>query len=250
MAQTIVAFTKSINPTSTLTKLDAVEDDQFTVKDEYLYVSDLNQIMAVKAGGEKIRQARLTAPSLLRMFPLDVYPVLAEDNPGDPDPIDNRLDNPLALVKAEGLYAEVMNDGTPTTSHDYWVTVMLADGKFTPVSGDIFTKRVTFTGTPTAKEWSSVTISGLEDLPAGRYQLVGADVRSGSGIAFRFLPVGGGWRAGGFTHWMYSTCYEFQRQGKLGVWFEFEHNTPPKLEIFETGTETPSYGYLDLIKVA
>jgi hypothetical protein len=246
----MIAFTKSINPTSVLTKLDAVEDDQFTVKDEYLYIGDLNLIMAVKAGGEHIRQARLTAPSLLRMFPLDIYPVLAEDNLGNPDPIDLRFDNPLALVKSEGLYAEVLNDGTPTTDHDYWVAVMLADGKFAPALGDIFTKRVTFSGTIAAKEWSSLTLSGLEDLPAGRYQLVGADIRSGSGIAFRFIPVGGGWRSGGFTHWRYSTAFDFQRQGKMGVWFEFNHNTPPKLEIFEMGTETPEYGYVDLIKIA
>lgn len=245
---TPAVFYKSCDPYAALTKLDAATDDQFRTESEYLYVGELNQIVAGFASGEKIRQAKLTAPSLRRMFPYHIKPYLAENNLSNPPPVDWRLRNPLILERTEGLYAEVKNKETQGLK-DYVVAVIFSDGPIEPIEGPIYTVRFTTTGTPVAHTWSPLAITFDESLPAGRYQIVGADLTSGSGMVFRFIPIGALWRPGGFSHWRESIDIPQQRNGRMGVWAEFEHSTPPTLEVWETGADEPSEGYMDLIQI-
>lgn len=246
---TLAAFHKSADLDTVLTALDAVKDDQFSIKDEYLYVGELNQIAAVYASGEKIRQAKISAPSLLRMFPYYVRPYLGANNLSFPPPIDWRLLNPLPLVESEGVYVECKSETGDSTSYDYVVGILFSDGPLEAVKEIDYPARFTTTGTPVADAWTTLVIDLDDSLPAGRYSVVGADIVSGSGHLFRLLPIGGGWRPGGFPHWRESTCIPQQRHGGMGVWCEFEHNQIPSLEVFQTGADEPSEGVLDLVQI-
>jgi len=230
-------------------RLTAATDDQLSTKDEYIYVPELSHIAAAYASGEKIRYAKVTSPSLLRKAPYYIRPYLGANNLSFPPPVDWRLENPLPLVKTEGMYASVRSATGNATEYDYVVALIMSDGPIVPYYGPDFPMRFTTTGTPTAAAWTVLTIDLDDSLPAGRYGLVGCDLMSGSGHAFRFVPIGGGWRPGGFSHWRESTCLPQQRHGHMGLWFEFEHNNMPKLEVFQTGADEPGEGVLDLIQL-
>lgn len=246
---TLAAFHISHDLDDVLTKLTAATDDQFATEDEFLYVPEVNQIAAVYASGQAIIRTILYAPSLLRMYPYSVRPFLGSNNLSNPPPVDWRLENPLPLVISEGLYAECLSATGDAVAYDYVVGVMLSDGPIAPVKEEDFPLRFETTGTPVADTWTPLTIDPDYSLPAGRYAVVGCDVVSGSGHMFRLIPVGGGWRPGGFPHWRESIDVPQQRHGNMGVWCEFEHNQIPKLEVFQTGADEPSQGVLDLVQI-
>lgn len=250
---TAVAFCENITCNAAWNEIKPVPDPTHHIEGDYLYIADFNRIVAIRAGGEKIRRARLDAPSLRALFRHYIHPVCAEDGVDKPLPIEWRLDSPLPLVTNEGLKAEVYSAVGAATTYDYWIGLLLATGPLTPVAGAIYTVPVEFSGTITAKQWSALTLTFAETLPVGRYQVVGMDIRSGSGVMFRLVFPGAPatQRPGGFTHWSWAgyPAFPYQRMGGMGAWGEFDHRVPPQVEILEMGTETPDMGWLDLIKV-
>ena len=247
-----VAFVEKITCDAAWNQVDPATDALYHTEGDNLYVGAFNQVVAMRAGGEKIRRARLDSPSLRALFRHYISPVCAEDGDDKPLPIEWRLPSPLPLITNEGLKAEVYSAVGAATTYDYWVLLLLAAGALAPITGKIATVRFTTSGTPVAKTWTQLTVTLDETLPVGRYQIVGADVRSGSGVLFRFIIPGLAHRPGAFTHWSYaaSPAFSYQRMGNMGVWGEFDHRVPPDLEIMEMGTEEPTDGYMDLIKIA
>ena len=148
----------------------------------------------------------------------------------------------------ENLNAEL--NSNPVAAQVQWCIVWLADGPIVPVTGPIFSIRATNTTALTPNVWTVGALTLPDDLPRGRYQVVGLRYSGANPVAGRLVFVGGRWRPGclgsdGFDvpdHPMF-------RYGQLGVWGEFEDIEPPQMEFLATVADASQIVTLDLIQV-
>ncbi len=243
------------DPGGAFNALTALADQHVTVTGDDIRIPTLNQIIAVAGGAENAvaPRMRLVSPSLRRrsnflISPLNVAAAAAVE-PGSPQAVVDLRSQPLPLVLNENLNAEVLSD--PVAVQVQWAVVWLADGPVAPVTGAVFSVRATSSTALTANVWSNVAITFDEDLPRGRYQVVGLRPQSAGCIAARLVFVGGaGWRPGALgtdavediQHWMF-------RYGMLGVYGEFEDIEPPTVDFLSVSADATQELYLDLIQV-
>jgi hypothetical protein len=98
-------------------------------------------------------------------------------------------------------------------------------------------------------------------LYAGSYALVGARVKSATGLFFRMFPSFGPlWRPGGACVQSYDGIEPFNQRYQSafsgmpsgwGVWLNFYQNTPPAVEIFATASDAAATveGWFDLVYI-
>jgi hypothetical protein len=247
---TTVAYVKSQDTGGVLTNVAAIADQHVRVSgDDVIVPDDLPFLCGAYAGGTTITGARISSPALRRTLLLDVSPLNVGAEPLSPTPLFNAFYSPLPLDADEALNALVAEGATGAEYEE--VVVFLGDGAQSPVSGDIYTVRATGSTTLTAYAWSNVPLTFAQTLPAGRYQLVGLRAISAGAIAARCVFVGGTWRPGCIACDAESDLTpDIFRRGALGVWGEFEHNTPPTIDFLSISADTSEVVYLDLIKVA
>jgi|Deesub1362B_J571_1020462.scaffolds.fasta_scaffold03063_2 hypothetical protein len=247
---TTIAYAQSILTSGTVQPIDAVPDTHVTVKDKFIYIPDLNQVVGYGGAlSDRVSESYFRAPSLRRIVNLYIG---EQNNSQVGAKVGQHYfpEAPVGLVKNEGL--ELLSDGggDGTTAQYVIGYVLLSDGPITPVVAESFTIKATASISTTAGEWSNGPITFAQTLPVGRYQVIGARCESPTGVAFRFVPVGEFYRPGG-------VCVtgdgidapEIQRRGGLGVWFEFDSVTPPTLDILTSGTDSSQVLYLDIVKL-
>lgn len=251
---TVIAYQEAGKGAAGEDNIAGVADQHVRVDGDIIYMSDINQIIAVYAGGTTlITGARLESPSLRRLANYEIAPVDVQIEPTgneiwSPHPL-----SPLPLETNEGLEALVRVSADASADLGF-VAVFLSDGPVSSVDGEIFHVRATATVASAENSvWENSEITFDNPLPVGRYSLVGADVIMADGMAFRFVPVGEAFRPGGMCITAHGIgSYALQRNGGLGVWCEFDQITPPSIEIVssETLTATAVIMILDLIKVS
>jgi hypothetical protein len=248
MGYTTVGYYQNID-SATLAALDAIPDSHVRVQGKDIIVPrGYNRLLGVYAVGPSLSGLRLQSPSLRRMFLPDVNNVIRGTVPATPLNVFNRFDNPFELDEDEALNVLASEDGAGATN--IWAFVFLGDAPRSPETGPIFTIRATATDAATANKWTPVSLTFSQSLPAGRYAVVGSVHRSATAIAHRYVFVGGVWRPGGP-----STTGEFDygnplfRHGNLGTWGEFNHNTPPSIEVLCSAADASHVFYIDLIKI-
>lgn len=257
MPWTTVAFQESVDPGAAFNALTAVPDQHVTTVGDDVRVPALNRIIAVAAGVESAaaHRARLVAPSLRRMLNLELAPLntaaAGAVEPASPQAVVDLRATPVELMVDEELNAEVLSD--PVAAQIQWCVVWLADGPVAPITGRIFSTRATGTTTLTASTWTNGSITFAEDLPRGRYQVVGMRAEAAGLVAARLVFPGTGaqgWRPGclgvdaqaDLQHMMF-------RYGQLGVWGEFESNQPPTVDYLSVSADTAEVLVLDLIQI-
>ncbi len=251
---TLVAWSKSQAGTTTYQNIAAVPDNHLTVKDNYVYISALNKLLGVYvAGGAEAMAAYLASPSLRRLAYYDIALIPAANEPTADEGIELFPENPLPLASGEGL--EVLLKSSATASVVMSVVAFLGDAAIVPVGGEISTFLATVgtaSANTVASKWSSAAITFRQTLPVGRYQVVGAKLITADGVAFRFIPVGESHRPGGITSSLPgSKAPAIQRFGKMGVWFEFDSQTPPSIEILSNAAISADLTmYIDMIKIS
>lgn len=254
MAFTTVAFYESQTLAAAYLAIAGVADQHVRVVGDDIQVPSLNQIVALGGGISSttlLNQLRLTTPSLrerglFQLAPANVAATAVE--PGSPSRIRDLRDAPLVLVPGEQMNAEVL--GTVTTQPS-WLIAWLADGPVAPVKGNIFTIRVTGAATAlTAGAWGNRALTFDEDLPRGRYQIVGMRPESAGCVAARAVFVGGGWRPGAIGCSVVEDLQsEIFRYGNMGVFGEFEDIEPPTIDFLSVSADTLLYCYLDLVQI-
>ncbi len=242
---------------SALTLIAGVADDHVRVVGDDIFVSEMNKLIGVHSmhrdfntGGDSV-QAQLSSPSLRAVA---LYDISRSDNnfPGFNPNVGLTMfpESPIPLMTNEALNALMINGASATTR--IRVAAFLSDGPIHPVHGEIHTVRFTSVLVGVANACTAGNINFAQDLPVGRYQIVGASTEIGNTCGlFRFIPVGGRWRPGGLLK--EGRTYgepDIFRFGKLGVWMEFDQLTPPRLEVLETNAVNNPPGYIDLIKIA
>jgi len=251
---TTIAFQESVDPGGVYNQLTAVLDQHVRVSGDDLFVPDLNQVIAVAAGIDTTVESfvRLTSPSMRGMvrFQIDPYngQSAAAVEPDSPHKVCDLRQNPLQLVAQESLNAET--NSNPAAAQIQWTVVWLGDGPVAPAVGKIYSTIATGTTTLVASTWTNVAITLDEDLPRGRYQLVGLRARSAGLVAARAVFIGGRWRPGvlgvdaqtDLEHPMF-------RYGGLGVFGEFEDVDLFSIDCLSVSADAAEDFVMDLIQV-
>lgn len=250
----VIAYQEAGNGAAGQANVAAVPDPHVRTTGDYIYVGPLNMIIgAFVAGSTLLTGMRLESPSLRRLTNYEILPIQIAIEPAGDDAICLHPRAPLSLEENEGLEA-VQRVSADASGDLVLAGVFLSDGPIEPITGEIFHARITATlAAATAGVWQNAEITFDDPLPVGRYALVGAHVVTADGMLYRFNPVGASHRPGGVCVTGYGVKGDpLFRHGNLGVWCEFEHLTPPSIEILtsETATATAVVAILDLIKIA
>lgn len=253
---TLVAFNEARTAATAIATLDATDDDHIIAAGDDIYVPKTNKIIGayggcgITAGTGVPTVAYLDSPSLRRVtrneLPM-LHTFVAAPTPGVAQMFPT---NPLPLDEGEALNALMTNTGAVALARGL-VAVLLADAAILPVKGEIRTIFLTSVVAGTLGVWTSGALTLAYDLPAGRYQLVGARVLAGAtaGI-YRFIFPEQWARPGGVATRVITDpdIYAF-RNGNLGVWGEFTHRALPRLEVLNIETVANPGVFMDIIKV-
>jgi len=223
----LAAYWQSVDPAGAYVQLAAPADSVLTVNTPRIQVPPLNNIILAAAGLETtvLSQARLVSPSIISVFRNQISPVngaaAAGVTPMSPHRICDLRNDPLILVTSEQLTAEISSN--PAAVQAQWVLVWFADGKPAPVDGKVFTARATVANALVAGTWTLNTLTFDDQLPRGRYQIVGMRAQSTTIVAARVIIPGQGWRPGVMGSPLLTDAESpIFRYGNLGVFGEFE----------------------------
>jgi hypothetical protein len=205
----------------------------------------------VGSGGQG--NARIETPSLLANLGRFYVGAVNGRNDGhvvadSPHKINDRRANPLPLKVGEGLLATIHSDTTAAARQ--WAVLFLSDGPIVPDVRPCFTMRGTGTTTVVALTWSNAPITFDENIPRGRYAIVGMRARGVSCIAARLVLPGLANRAGvlGCTA-QTDLEHPMQRHGGLGVFGEWEDTDSFNVEFLCGAADTAQTVEIDFVKV-
>jgi hypothetical protein len=245
---TLVGYDQSVDTAGVLTLHAALPDPHVRIVGNDVIVPELKQLMYAYATGPSITQAQLQSPTLRRQTLFDIHPLDRAANPSSLPPFVSLIDNPIELATDEALNFAAAEDGAGAARQIG--IVALGDGDLKIPAGDIYTVRVTSATAAIANAWTNVALTFGQVLPAGRYAVVGAQFFSTTLNAFRFVFAGGIWRPGGIGNQAVNhEAPPAQRFGGWGTWGEFEHNTPPTVDLLCTAADATQTGFLDLVKI-
>ncbi len=254
---TTVAYYASLSPAGLDVKVAPVADVSVRISGNDLYVPALNQLLAV-AGMVSTTVAtaiaRLTAPSLLRVSRQVAAPIqgaaAAINLPGDPHAIALFTGGLADLATNEALDAIV--NSTPAAAQIHSVVVWLADSSPSPVlPAEIFTIRATGATALVAGTWTPVSVLTFDDqLPVGRYSIVGMRAQSPNLIAARLVVPGYAWRPGvlGCNSPSHRDDWRF-RQGRVGEYAQFDEVTLFSVECLAGAADAAEQFHFDVAKI-
>lgn len=254
MPLTTVAFYENVDQAGLYNPCAAIADQSVRVTGNDIQVPTLNQVVAIAVGLESVaaRRARLVSPSLRVKSNYQIVPTngqaAAAQEPDSPQAVVDLRETPLVLVVGEQLNLELL--ANPVAAQDQWGVVWLADGPVAKAGGAIFTVRATSATAAVAGAWTNVAITFEEDLPRGRYQLLGLRPESTGMVAARAVFVGSGHRPGALGADSHGDQqHPMFRMGGLGVWGEFEDIEPPTMDVLAVSADATQEFYMDLVQL-
>lgn len=250
MGFTLIGYSESQDTSGALTEHAAIADTHVNVSGDNIRVpSFATKLFGYHVMGASTTLAQLSSPSLRAKNLIDISPVDLADEPASPSAVHLITDRPVQLQASEDLQFLAAEGGAGAVRTSAYV--LLGEQIDAVPSGEIRTVRFTTTGTLTANAFSTVTLTGSQQLEAGRYAIVGARVTSTGGRFARFIIPGSAHRPGCPA---YDALSDLEvsafRKGGLGVWGEFEHVELPQCEVFSASADSDVVVFLDLIKVA
>lgn len=246
---TLAAYFQDVDAGGADVLLDAVSDQSMFSEGKVLRVPPNRAMLAAEAlytVAATRNYAKVVTPSI-RTLSNQFLPVIANTAVPDGDiAVNYHPMSPRELRVAEQMQFLVNTDDA--AAQDHYGLVWLADGPLQPVTGQIFTSRLTATIQQVAGEWQAESMVFDEQLPVTDYQVVGMRTEVTDGVAARLIFSNSEFRPGapvsGSTDDF--TLNRF-RYGALGVWGAFDINQPPRLEVLG-GVGTDQTVYLDLIR--
>lgn len=258
MAIHTVAYYQSVGAAlATPTAITAV-DDQILAKagtTGLIPSQNLSIVAAMAGGASAFSRARISSPSLAKLALPWIRPAMPAVNPETDNPMQSLVDAPLPVAAGEQLRIEAVTSGAVAVTALVW----LADRVEPVPRGAGCTVRFTGTAAATAAGvWSPVAITLSEQLPAGRYAVIAAEVVASAGsppyypIAGRLVFPGQVYRPGVPA---YDSLGDMQpdlfRNNLLGVFGYFDSFAPPSLELLVSQAYSNSIeGYLRVVQVA
>lgn len=230
--------------------VNVLPDMSLRVYDHDIVVPSLSMLGGCMVGADNLAQAVIYSPSLREINNLNVMPLMEEYGGS----ILNRqehcmdfFDRPIVLAEGEALNLKVNTGGNPQlVAGLVWFT----DG-ITPVpEGEWRSIRAYSSTTSGANVWTNVPLTFDEELPVGRYAIIGAAGWDIDMVAFRFVLSGYAWRPGvyGNTGALYPVAPDF-RYGHKGLWAEFESDLPPTIDVLSQSANSDHKFVLDLVQI-
>ena len=252
MSFTVVMHSESIDTGASLDTIAAVTDQHITTEGDDVVVPErYSKLIGVYAVGVDISRVRMNSPSLRRTLLLDCpnFDINAVPESENPPSFNDLTRSPIQLDPSEGLRAEVINDGASASRVD---VLSFLGGELRPIpEGRIETVRLTGTTTLTANAWTLVNLTLSQQLPKGRYAVVGARFESAGAVAGRLVLQNADNRPGCVARDSAEDVdIPMFRRGGLGwIWGEFDHRYSPQAEFFSSSADTAETVYLDIIKI-
>ena len=249
MPFTTIAWAASQDAAASGQKVAGVPDTSVSVSGDDIFCPSLTEIIMYGGVCEQTIASRMrfTSPSMLEFgFEEYISSIGTGLTFGNPPQITDKRSNPISLTEQEAIQNELYNN--PGSAAYSYAFMNLADGPVSPiVGGPVRTVRCTSASALSAGQWASSALTFPVSLRAGNYQCVGARVNSTNGVVFRLLFQGSPWRPGGIVvNDEAEIGNDVQRQGRLGVWGEFDSRTTPQIEILGV-TDSAQVVYLDLV---
>lgn len=234
--------------------IDALADPHVSAIGDDISVPIWDKLAGVYGMGTTLVDLEIYSPSLRRLVYERIEPVeTATDFPIDGNPdgfFHDRFDRPRQLVRSEQLEAHTPTGCALAAANNACAIVWLSNG-ITPIpSGEIFTVAAVCAAVGVANVWSNTYFVLDEDLPAGRYAVVGMRYWEATAIAARLVFLEGGPRPGclGCVDDQSQSLSRF-RAGRAGLWGEFEHDALPTIDTLSEAVAAVGNIVLDLIQI-
>lgn len=238
----LAAYYQSVDPAGAYVSLTPVPDTQLTIISPRITVPPLNQAILFAGGAENATAPlmRLVAPSLTRKWRQQLAPLnvaaAAAVLPMSPARLVDLRDDPLSLVVSEQLSLELLSN--PVAAQIQWGLVWFADAKPAPISAPMATARATVANALVAGTWTANVLTFDEQLPRGRYQIVGFRPMSANMIAARLIIPSQNYRPGAIAAASISDISgDTFRMGNMGSYGEFEDVDNLQVESLATAAD-------------
>lgn len=244
-----LAFNSSLAAGAVFLNVNAVPDAHFTIQNNhFIFPANLNCYWAYALGVDLAR-VRLNWPTLRKLFLPQYRPFDTVGLPPD-DPAVLDLMGVYPQVQAgEEIAIEAIQSNVGAQNAIFLLGV---DTQKTPApAGPIYTARATAAITSVANTWTNGILTFDETLPAGQYEIVGAEGIEDAGIAFRFVLPTQLHRPGApFTTAVGNLADPMFRMGRMGSWGKFVNTALPNIDIMcnASAAQTPVF-HIDLIKI-
>ena len=251
----LVAWYESQDPAGAYVGVAAVADETIRVVGDTVIIPDRwPNLFALAAGIELAAEAfpRWSTPTLRGRSRLYVEPFnigsAAAVEPNSPHRVADYRARPIAIVPGEALLYEM--DSNPAAAQVQWGLAFLGDQIDPAPPGEAFTIRTTNGTTLVAGAWTNGALTFPDELPRGRYGVIGMRARAAGLIAARLVNPSGGSRPGvmgvdaqdDLEHPMF-------RDGGLGLMMEFEDDEPPSVDFLSVSGDTAQDVIFDLVQL-
>lgn len=228
----------------------AGEQTVFVSGDDARVPVDFNQLVMYHLIGAAITRGQITSPSIRSIAPIEVLPIDDAAEPTSNFPPQKQVDNPVELKGGEALNYNTTNSGAVAT--EQYGLVWLADAPVTPFTGgNIYHVLATGAITAVADTWTDGQLTLSDDLASGRYAVVGMRVEGATLVAARLIFTGQTMRPMVIGYDDEADVEDsIFRDGRLGILGEFDHDSPPRLEVMCVAADVSQQVILDIVKVS
>jgi hypothetical protein len=242
------AYTASTN-NATDVDLAALSDDILFIQNGHFVAPGPLKVFAAAALGATLLRAKINTPKMRQITPNYIRPIATSTLPPANPNVATWQDSPLQLNQNEEIQIQT-TDSTGTTDR---VTVVLMLGNVLEQipQGDIYNLRFTSVTAAVANAWTTIQLVYEIQLPVGIYAVVGGDVISTNGIAYRLIFDQQYWRPG----FLMSTAngnrnpYQFMTRD-LGLWGRFSTTSLPRCQVLCNAADASFEGYLQIIRLS
>lgn len=243
---TLAAFDASVDGSAALVQVNAELDQSIAIVNNNIQIDGRLPLLvgAFALGGTGLLRVQLDSPSLRALWLPEIAPPDAAATVSTPSRWSDMRFTPFQFLPNEQLSAFVTNGGAAQTIVGAW----FADQPIAPVAGEARSIRFTSATTLVANAWTNCALTLTQNLPSGRYQLIGARLHGVSPVLFRVVFQGYPWRPGGpALPTIQSVEHPAFRYGGMGVWGEFTNTTIPTIDVLALAADTAQTGVLDLV---
>lgn len=245
----IAAYAQSITSTAE-SEITASADSQLTIQNNHVLPQrDVDLVFWGGASTTASRQ-RLQTPELTKVTSPFLRDLSVAANFGIPQRLADLRDTPIRLKGLEEI--QVFHTHTAAGAEVNYAMLGLMMDFIPSPPGPVYTIRGTAAGTLVANAWTNCgTITWQNNLPTGRYAIIGGTFFSATAIAGRLALENLVWRPGalGIVGLGNPTDRMF-RYGGLGVWGYFNNYAMPQAEFFASAADTAEEITLDIVRVS